>query len=200
MMPAASRETFFLMAEIYADQKKYQDAVRTLDAGYAQHPTYHQFLVTQAIYLEESKDYGGCVAKLKKVIDIEPFNAFALNFLGYLYAERGENLDQAEAFIRKALEVSPSDGFYLDSLGWVYFKKKDYTRALEYLYKAVTIAPDEGVILEHLGDALVATGQKEQALDIYQKALKTKLKVEESARISEKIKQLQNSSDNSKKS
>ena len=50
-------------------------------------------------------------------------NPHALNFIGYTWAERGENLEEAEALIARALELSPDDGYITDSLGWVYFMR-----------------------------------------------------------------------------
>ena len=61
---------------------------------------------------------------MEKVLEIDPNNAEALNFIGYSYADRGINLDEAEKMIVRALEIKPDNGYMMDSLGWVYFKTK----------------------------------------------------------------------------
>jgi tetratricopeptide (TPR) repeat protein len=113
---------------------------------------------------------------MKVVIGIDPKHANALNYLGYTYAELGENLDEAERLIKAALKEKPDDGYITDSLGWVYYKKRLYTKALKYLEKAVSLVPDDPTILEHLGDVYLEMSNKEKALEFYQRSLNKKKK------------------------
>ena len=99
-----------------------------------------------------------------------------MNYLGYTYAEMGENLDEAEHLIKEALKYKPDDGFITDSLGWVYFKKGLFDKAVELLEKAVALEPDDPIILEHLGDAYLEIDQKEKALEFYKRSLLKKEK------------------------
>ena len=86
---------------------------------------------------------------LKKALDIDPNDHNTLNYLGYMYAEDGENLDQAITMLKKAVELDSDNGAYLDSLGWAYFKKGMLKEALENLKRANELLPDP-VISEHL--------------------------------------------------
>ena len=108
---------------------------------------------------------------MKAVISLDPKNANALNYLGYTYADLGENLDEAERLIKEALKYKPDDGYIIDSLGWVYFKKGDFKKALKYLKKAVDLVSDDPVILEHLGDAYMKTDNRANALKFYKQSL-----------------------------
>lgn len=74
------------------------------------------------------------------------------NDLGYLYADRGKNLEQAEAMIRKALSEEPDNSSYLDSLGWVLFKRGKLEEAVEQLTKAAKDPSADATIHDHLGD------------------------------------------------
>ena len=56
----------------------------------------------------------------------DPQNATALNYLGYMLADRGVKLDEALGMIKKAVDLDPSNGAYLDSLGWAYFRLGKY--------------------------------------------------------------------------
>jgi Flp pilus assembly protein TadD len=107
---------------------------------------------------------------MKTVISLEPDNAEALNYLGYTYADRGFNLEEAEKLIRRAVEIKPDDGYILDSLGWVFFHQGLYAEAVKILERAQAQVPEDPVILEHLGDAYEKAGAYENALSAYKKA------------------------------
>lgn len=110
------------------------------------------------------------IERMKRVVDLNPDDAQAHNYLGYTYAEMGINLDEALKHIKHALEIRPDDGFFIDSLGWVYYQMKRYHDAVRYLEKAAALVTDDPAILEHLGDAHFALDEKKQALKYYKKA------------------------------
>ena len=93
-----------------------------------------------------------CIIEMKETIKLNPKHANALNYLGYTYAEKGINLNEAISLIKKALQIKPDDGYYLDSLAWAYFQKGWVDDAIEILEKAVTLVKDDPVMYEHLGD------------------------------------------------
>ena len=68
-------------------------------------------------------------------------NASALNYLGYLLAVRGEQLDEAIQLVQRALKEEPDNGAYLDSLGWAYFRRGNLDEAEKYLVAAVKQTP-----------------------------------------------------------
>jgi tetratricopeptide (TPR) repeat protein len=102
------------------------------------------------------------VKYLKKVIEINPKHADALNYLGYSYAERGINLEEAQSLIRRALELKPDSGYIMDSLGWAYFKLGKYDEALKHLLRAAELVKDDPLVLEHIGDVYKLMGIKER--------------------------------------
>ena len=108
---------------------------------------------------------------MKALLEIDPDNADALNFIGYSYAERGVKLDEAETLIRKAVRFKPDNGYIMDSLGWVYFRQNRLEEAIDCLRKAVDLLPQDPTIAGHLGDAYKKAGQTEKALDVYREAL-----------------------------
>jgi tetratricopeptide (TPR) repeat protein len=129
---------------------------------------------------------------LRELIKEEPDNPTYYNDLGFVLADHGRKLDESEQLVRKALDLdaklrkkllaedkidketaAKESSAYLDSLGWVLFKKGKFAEALPYLEKA-TKDPDEGnhiEIWDHLADCLVALGQKQKAVEVWQKAL-----------------------------
>ncbi len=116
---------------------------------------------------------------MKKAIELDPtakIAAEAQNFLGYMWVERNENLEEAGDLIRKAIETQPENGAFLDSLGWYLFKKGDYDKALTQLLRAeeLTVKPlkaEDAEILVHVGDTYQQLGKPGQALQYWQKAL-----------------------------
>ncbi|HWR82687.1 MAG TPA: tetratricopeptide repeat protein [Candidatus Deferrimicrobium sp.] len=94
----------------------------------------------------------------------------ALNYLGYLLADRGERLVYARDLIARAVAIDPDNAAYLDSYGWVFFRLGELQQALTYLRKAATLDSDP-VMFDHLGDACMAAGETEQARIWWNKAL-----------------------------
>jgi tetratricopeptide (TPR) repeat protein len=113
------------------------------------------------------------VELLKRSIAIDPAKAAeACNYLGYMWAERNTNLDEAEDYIRQALELDPGNGAYLDSRGWVAFRKGRYEDALRDLLRAAqSLTRDDPVVFEHIGDTYAKLNNVPQALEFWQKAI-----------------------------
>jgi Tfp pilus assembly protein PilF len=59
---------------------------------------------------------------MRKAIALDPRDANALNYLGYTYADLGQNLDEAERW-SGGPQYKPNDGYITDSLGWVYYQR-----------------------------------------------------------------------------
>jgi Flp pilus assembly protein TadD len=127
------------------------------------------------------------IEQMKLAIEINPQNAQALNYLGYSWAEKGSQLDEAETLILRALKVEPNEGAYLDSLGWVYYQKGDYQRASEQLERASELINDDPVVTEHLGDVYDKLGKTEAALARYRDVLKNSKEQEQQQRVKEKV-------------
>lgn len=109
---------------------------------------------------------------LEDVLKTDPENTQANNDLGYLWADRSKNLDQAKEMVAKALKAEPENAAYLDSMGWVLFRLGQFDEAKAHLVKATSLPRGEdATIWDHLGDTLEKLGQKEEAIDAWLKAL-----------------------------
>jgi tetratricopeptide (TPR) repeat protein len=181
-----SVDFYSLGANILGSRERYSEAIKILDEGYEKYPERVDLLFIKAVHLEKAQRFDECVTTLKKVISKEPEHAAAHNYLGYMFAEKGINLEDAEFHVKKALEIKPDDGYYLDSLGWIYFQQGNYKKALDTLKRANEIVPNEAVVLEHLGETYEALGDMKNALETYGKASKAKMEDKERLRIQEK--------------
>jgi len=99
------------------------------------------------------------------------FTTAVLNYLGYSWIDRGENLDQGLKMIEKAVELRPEDGYIVDSLGWAHYRMGDYAGAVEQLEKAIELVPQDPTINDHLGDAYWQSGRMTEARYQWRRAL-----------------------------
>jgi len=126
----------------------------------------------QAAALEERLGhYRDAEKKFRDLISKRPEDAEALNYLGYMLADRGVQLEDALRLLEKAVGLDPENAAYLDSLGWVHYRLGRFDRAEAYLKEAVRGSRGDPTILEHLGDVLGALGRVSEALDAYRKSL-----------------------------
>ncbi len=117
-------------------------------------------------------------------IALAPDNADALNYLGYMWAEQGENLSRARELIERALKLEPENDAFLDSMGWVLFKLGDARAALPYLEKsAAKLAQPDATVYDHLGDVYAALNQVDKARAAWAKSLA----VESNATVRQKL-------------
>jgi tetratricopeptide (TPR) repeat protein len=185
-----SSDIYVMAANVFAEEKKYSEAIQFLEQGFNHFPRSSKLLFIKGVYEEKKGDELACIQTMRQAIKMDPSNSSALNYLGYLYAERSEKLALAEKLIVRALVLKPNDGFYLDSLGWVYYKNNDLEKATEMIEKALQLEPEEGVICEHLGDVWLAKGDHDKALSYFEQALKLHTEDEDKSRIEDKVKRL----------
>ncbi|MBI9091315.1 MAG: tetratricopeptide repeat protein [Desulfobacterium sp.] len=158
------------LASFYEEGQHYEKAITLLNKGIALSETNTALIFRLGIVQDKSGEKKACIESMKRVIDLEPANANALNYLGYTYAEMGENLVVAEELVSRALAIKPEDGFITDSLGWIYYKKGLISKAVTTLEKAADLTQFDPVITEHLGDAYMEDNRLEKALETYKKA------------------------------
>ena len=145
--------------------------------------TFSKILATDAKYVPALSGIGMAYqmlddleraeAYLRKAIELSSRNELpdVYNALGYLYAQRGINLDEAVKLVQRALKSSPTSGAYLDSLGFIYFKQGKLDAAIENLELAIHYLPDTPEILLHLADAYLQKGLKEKAMQTLEQAI-----------------------------
>ena len=180
------------LGSFYEESGQLEKAVEMLQRGIAVDAENVKFQFRLGVIHDKLGDKKASIARMREVIRLDPDHANALNYLGYTYAEAGENLDEAEALIKRALQHKPNDGYITDSLGWVYYKKGLYEKAVEVLERAATLVDDDPLVFEHLGDAYLKTGNTEKALEYYRRSLEMKSEGDEADALERKIEALNN--------
>ncbi|MCK9588009.1 MAG: tetratricopeptide repeat protein [Terrimicrobiaceae bacterium] len=138
------------------------------------------FYFSYGVSAEQAGRFAKAAEALKKSIELDPANAArACNYLGYMWADRNENLQEAEALVLRAVAVEPENGAYLDSLGWVYFRKGLHAQALDkLLHAAELLKTDDAVVFDHIGDVCEKLGKTAEAVAYWRKALQLDAKNE----------------------
>ena len=132
----------------------------------------HLFYFQLGTTFERNKDYPQAEKYFDKCLELAPDFADALNYLGFMWADRGVNLEKARELIEKAVKLEPKNAAYIDSLGWVLFKLGQHELALEYLLKAVELSDQpDAAVYDHVGDVYRALQQNEKAREAWKKSL-----------------------------
>ena len=147
-----------------------------------------QPLYFRGIAYERTKQWDKAEADFKRVLAMDPDNADALNYLGYTWVDRGENLTEAFEMIRKAVKLEPNSGAIIDSLGWAHYKLGEYAEAKTKLEDAVALAPSSATIVDHLGDVYWKLGRYREAGYQWERALEFDPTDEERVSLKAKLK------------
>ena len=166
-----SSESFARVSEALLRQKRYAAADALLKEGIRRHPGDDALLFARGAALERMGKVAEAEQVLARAIRVNPRNAMALNYLGYMLADRGVRLTEALAYVQRALDIEPKSAAYLDSLGWARFRMGDYGEAEKHLRAALRYDGSDPTIREHLGDLLQETGRQAEAAREWQAAL-----------------------------
>jgi tetratricopeptide (TPR) repeat protein len=168
------RDTYIMLSQIYMRLKHWkesEDAIAQAEkfAVRAEEKEYIRFL--QGSIYERQKKFDLAEQAFRQVLQQNPSNSMALNYLGYMLADHNSHLEEALTLIKKALDFDPQNGAYLDSLGWVYFKLGNYDQAEENLRRAADKSPNDATIQDHLGELYARTNRFKQAATHWERAL-----------------------------
>jgi tetratricopeptide (TPR) repeat protein len=131
------------------------------------------FYFDQGAAYERSGNFDEAERCFEKSIQLSPDFAEALNYLGYMLADRGVKLDRARDLIEKAVKLEPKNPAYLDSLGWVLYKLNRSQEALPQEQKAIELTDEpDPTLFDHLGDIYAALKQTDKAREAWAKSLK----------------------------
>ena len=116
-----------------------------------------------------------------------PNNVSTLNNYAYYLCLEKRDLDKAEEMSFKTVKAEPHNSTFLDTYAWILFTKGNYAEARIYIDNAMM---DDGEksseVVEHCGDIYYMTGDKERAVELWEKARKMG---SDSKTLDEKIKQ-----------
>ena len=172
-------------ADAYARLKSYDAAARLAREAARQFPENTEALFRLASSLERSGSTAEAEKVFLQILSMRPNDAAAANYLGYMWADQGVQLERARDLLEKAVAREPRNAAYLDSLGWAYFRLGRLESAERNLREAYRREPADPTIEEHMGDLDAKLGNMESAVRHWEKALQ--LKHDEPERVREKL-------------
>ena len=158
-------------AQLLREAGQVQDAYALLSGALASYPDNPELLYDTAMLAERLGNLEAAEAQLRRVIQLTPDNAQALNALGYTLVDRTARVNEGYTLIEKALKLSPGDPYILDSMGWALFKQGKLDAAESHLRKAYAERAD-AEIAAHLGEVLWAKGEQAKAKALWESQLK----------------------------
>ncbi|HEY6347062.1 MAG TPA: tetratricopeptide repeat protein [Bryobacteraceae bacterium] len=169
------RDGYQTLASVYDKGKKWDDMAKALDQEEKLSTTDAEkedvIFVRGAMY-ERQKKIDLAEQQFHKVLEKDPDSAAALNYLGYMLADRNMRLQEALDYITRAVDKEPENGAYIDSLGWVYFRLGRLQEAEDNLRRAVQKTPHDPTVHDHMAETLMREGKVREAMAQWQISLK----------------------------
>ena len=166
------------IAPSYYQMKQYDKAIETYDRALVMVDStkevelYSDLLCGKGDVYVELGDSTRGYEYYERSLNVYPGNTGTMNNYAYFLSLSGKDLDKAESMAAKAVYSNPNNATFIDTYAWVFFKKKNYDMALLYIKSAIENADAPSAdILEHYGDILYMTGDRENAVLQWEKAL-----------------------------
>ena len=170
--PKDSTQVLFFTGAYLSREELYMQAIGYYERVLLANPDWDEVKFNLAAAYERTAQYDKAEARFKELLESNPDNAMALNYLGYMYADRGIKFNEADKLIKKALKINPNNGAYLDSYAWLLYKQGKYKDALKYQLQALQSEQSEDAVLyDHMGDIYFALNKTQQAENHWEKAL-----------------------------
>ena len=167
-------DALLAMARTYEKARQFETAATMIDRASKLAQTDRariNVLFAYGSLYERAKEFDRAESKFRELLKIDPNNAGALNYLGYMFADRSVHLDEAHDLIQRALDIEPDNGAYLDSLGWVYYRQNKLDLAVKFLERSLRQYRNDPIIHSHLGDAYFKQGRVESAKEHWRRGL-----------------------------
>ncbi len=164
-------ELYLSLASFYESQQQLPDTIRILERAALHIPKNEKIIFALGTYLHKTGQFEAGIKRMRELLEVNPQHAHAMNHIGYVFADRKINLEEAEQLLMRAVQIEPQNAYIVDSLGWLYHQKGDFKKAREILERAHQLDSDEPVIIEHLADVYTKLGLHDLALSMYQRII-----------------------------
>jgi len=162
-----SIKIIFDIANFNKNAKRYKVAIKYYDKILSKininSDLYAEILYRRGNSYERLKDYKNSDRDLLKSLEINPDDAYVLNYLAYSWLEREYKIDTSLQMLEKAYAKRSNDPYIIDSIGWAYYLVEDFVKAEIFLKRAVELMPEDSIVNDHYGDTLWKLDRKIQA-------------------------------------
>ncbi len=141
--------TYLICVKVYESADLSEELMNTLRAGVKEFPESLPLNMALAYRMDLLGDWKEAIRIAERFRTEVPGNPEIDNFIGFVLAERNEDLSRALELIQSALKQEPENPAYIDSLAWVYYRMKRLDDAILQIRIALEKLPDDPVVLEH---------------------------------------------------
>lgn len=153
-------EVAVLLADVLTLRNQRDAAIRAIEVTLAQRPAATELELAMADLQLHTGRVAEARSRLESLVARSSEAYIAGAKLAVLYANLGENLDQALALASTAKQHLPSEPLTSDAVGWVYVRKGFATMAIPQLEEAVRAAPSDPMFRYHLAIAFRDAGRQ----------------------------------------
>ena len=162
---------FMLEADLLARKGRLDEARAVYARALETLPEDPRLLYARALFSAEHEDLASAEKDLRRVIQLKPDDAEALNALGYTLADRTDRRAEALELIERAYKLKPDEPAIIDSLGWIRYRMGDLDASLKELRRAYDKQADPE-IAAHLGEVLWVRGDRDEARRVWEQGRK----------------------------
>jgi tetratricopeptide (TPR) repeat protein len=159
------------LADMYRNLMRYDEAVAIYDQMIQATPNEWRLYFARGVARERQGRWPEAEADFRHALELSPEQPEVLNYLGYTWVDRGENLEEGLAMLQRAFELRSNSGQIIDSLAWAHYRLGNYPQALAYMEIAIQILPADPTVNDHLGDIYWHLGRRIEARFQWQRAL-----------------------------
>lgn len=168
------RDLYVSLAEVYDKGKRFDDMAKALDQAeklsQSDDEKENIWFMRGAMF-ERQKKVDRAEVEFRKVLKVNPESSGAMNYIGYMLADRNMRLQESFDLINKALDQDPGNGAYLDSLGWVLYRMGRYDEAEKQLRRALEKTPRDPTVHDHMADVLMKQSKVREAVAQWERSL-----------------------------
>ncbi|MBI5281556.1 MAG: tetratricopeptide repeat protein [Candidatus Solibacter usitatus] len=168
------RDAYISLAQMHEKAKNFAEMAKAIEQAWKLSKTGEEketiYFMRGAMY-ERQKKYDLAEEEFRKVLKVNPSSASALNYLGYMLADRNTRLPEALEMIRKAVALEPNNSAFLDSLGWVYYRMNRLDDAAEQLRRSLERTSRDPTVHDHLGDVYSSQNNLKDAISQWERAI-----------------------------
>jgi tetratricopeptide (TPR) repeat protein len=162
-----SIKILFDIANFNKNAKRYKEAIKYYDHIISKidinSKLYAEILYRRGSSYERLGDYDSSDKDLLKSLEVNPDDAYVLNYLAYSWLERKYKIDLSLQMLNKAYTTRSNDPYIIDSIGWAYYLIDNHIKAESFLKRAVELMPEDPIVNDHYGDILWMLDRKIQA-------------------------------------
>jgi tetratricopeptide (TPR) repeat protein len=175
LFPTAPQYYFYLGVAYYQEEK-YQEASDTYTKGLTVIPAENGSLKSD--FYGQIGDISYQMGHMEKAFEAydealkyNENNIVVLNNYAYFLSVANKDLKKAERMSAITIKQEPDNPTYLDTYAWIFFRQGNYTLAKFYIESALTKdKTNSSELLDHYGDILYMSGEKEKAVEQWEKA------------------------------